>query len=295
MARIQDYPSVTPTSSDNILIVQSTGQGLASVGSTFGAKLDKANPTGTGSLSLNRASGSTVGPYSTTEGYNCTASGNQAHAEGRETIASSTYTHSEGYMTKATGDLGSHAEGNSTESRGRNSHAEGQGTIATHRGQHVHGEYNLLDASTAAATARGNYVEIVGNGASDANRSNARTLDWSGNETLAGGLKVNGNQDVATLLNLSSEYKGASTSADLMAWFVTKCGTMADGVVAIVTINPNYTSDGFLGGSGIQPAIIFRSSSTVFRVAFPCICGQAYYYSNAWHYSKATMANVTPT
>lgn len=209
MARLQDYPTVTPTSSDNILIVQSTGQGLASVGSTFGAKLDKANPTGTGSLSLNRASGSTVGPYSTTEGYNCTASGNQAHAEGRETISSNTYTHSEGYMTKATGDLGSHAEGNSTESRGRNSHAEGQGTIATHRGQHVHGEYNLLDASTAAATARGNYVEIVGNGANDANRSNARTLDWSGNEVLAGGLKVNGSDEVVS--TVYSHYNWANT------------------------------------------------------------------------------------
>lgn len=101
--------------------------------------------------------------------------------------------------------------------------------------------------------------------------------------------------DVATLLNLSRDTKTASTRADLMSWFVTKCGEMPDGSVCIVTINPNYSGDGFLGGTGLQPAIIFRSSSTVFRVAFPIICGQAYYHSNEWHYSKATMTNVTPT
>lgn len=52
MSRLQDFQTVTPTSSDNILIVQSQGQGLASVGSTLGAKMDKANPTGTGTLTM---------------------------------------------------------------------------------------------------------------------------------------------------------------------------------------------------------------------------------------------------
>ena len=45
------------------------------------------------------------------------------------------------------------------------------------------------------------YVEIVGNG-NASTRSNARTLDWSGNETLAGKLTVGAgptnNMDVAT-------------------------------------------------------------------------------------------------
>lgn len=304
MARLQDFQTVTPTSSDKLLVVQSQGQGLV----PYGSKLDSANPTGTGSLSLNRKANTTVGSYSTAEGLNCEASSSYSHAEGQTTTASGYHAHAEGQNTTASGNRShaegqgttaegnyAHAEGRETTASGNESHTEGYGTIANHASQHVFGEYNVADTSTAAATARGNYVEIVGNGTGTNARSNARTLDWSGNEVLAGGLKINGNQDVATLLNLSSEYKGASTSADLMAWFVTKCGTMADGGVAIVTINPNYTSDGFLGGSGIQPAIIFRSSSTVFRVAFPCICGQAYYYSNAWHYSKATMTNVTPT
>lgn len=171
MARLQDFPSVTPTSSDNLLVVQSQGQGLASIGSTLGAKMDKNNPTGTGSLSLNRASGSTVGANSVAVGNGNTASGESSFAEGSGTTSS-----------------------------GRFSHSEGNSTIANHRSQHVFGELNIADASTAAATAKGNYIEIVGNGTNTSNRSNARTLDWNGNEVLAGGLKIHDNQNAATLI-----------------------------------------------------------------------------------------------
>lgn len=41
MARVQDFPTVTPTDSDNLLVVQATGQGLATVGSTLGVKAPK--------------------------------------------------------------------------------------------------------------------------------------------------------------------------------------------------------------------------------------------------------------
>ena len=52
MARLQDFQSVSPSSSDNLLIVQATGQGLASFGSTIGNKAPKsdlASPSITGS------------------------------------------------------------------------------------------------------------------------------------------------------------------------------------------------------------------------------------------------------
>jgi len=39
------------------------------------------------------------------------------------------------------------------------------------------------------------YAEIVGNGVSDYKRSNARALDWNGNEYLNGDLYVNCNAD----------------------------------------------------------------------------------------------------
>ena len=84
----------------------------------------------------------------------------------------------------------SHAEGFAS-TGGVYSHAEGYGTIASRRCHHVFGEYNLEDNATGASgTDRGTYIEVVGNGNTSQQRSNARTLDWSGNEALAGGLTL---------------------------------------------------------------------------------------------------------
>lgn len=135
-------------------------------------KLNVRNGGGTDSLAqgtLNIAEGD----YAHAEGYGCSARGAVAHAEGFQTSAAKGY---------------SHAEGGNTLADGQGSHAEGYNTTATHKSQHVFGEYNVLDPSAAAATERGTYVEIVGNGtsSSDVGRSNARTLDWNGNETIAG-------------------------------------------------------------------------------------------------------------
>lgn len=200
MARLQDFQTVIPAATDNILIVQSTGQGLASVGSTLGAKMDTANPTGTGTMSLNRASGSTVGAYSVAEGLSCTASGQRSHAEGSANTASGLGSHSEGGSNTAGGDY-SHAEGNACVASGLISHAEGQGTIANHLCQHAFGRYNLADTSSALPTAAGNYIEIVGKGATDGTRSNARTLDWTGNETIAGTLTQSSDASLKDVLD----------------------------------------------------------------------------------------------
>ena len=137
------------------------------------------------------------------EGWETTASASCSHAEGRATRAEDSYTHAEGWTTTASGDAahsegsytissggGSHAEGWTTTASGDAAHAEGYGTTANHKSQHVFGEYNIEDPSTATANLRGNYVEIVGNGTGTSARSNARTLDWNGNETLAGSLTL---------------------------------------------------------------------------------------------------------
>ena len=124
------------------------------------------------------------------EGNSTAASGSYSHAEGSDTVASGSCSHAEGYSTTASKDY-THAEGCETTASGLFAHAEGLGTVANHAAQHVFGEYNVADDSSAAATSRGNFAEIVGNGANSHNLSNARTLDWSGNEVLAGGLTVN--------------------------------------------------------------------------------------------------------
>ena len=116
------------------------------------------------------------GAASHAEGYRTTASGQTSHAEGNQTEASSSSSHAEGDNTTASGNS-SHAEGYSTTASGEYSHAEGRTTIAQGNNQHVQGKYNIADTTSA---------HIMGNGSGSSNRSNAHTLDWSGNAWFAG-------------------------------------------------------------------------------------------------------------
>ena len=115
------------------------------------------------------------------EGLQTTASGINSHAEGWVTTASGYASHAEGWETIASGEY-SHAEGYSTKANGKNSHAEGTHTLAFSDNQHVQGKYNIIDTANI-------YAHIVGNGSFSSNgagRSNAHTLDWSGNAWYAG-------------------------------------------------------------------------------------------------------------
>lgn len=134
--------------------------------------------------------------YSHAEGKRATAKGEASHAEGIRTDAEGRASHAEGSVSVAIG-LSAHAEGDSTTAKGNYSHAEGACTWAngdyssTHgffvtaegRCQFAFGRFNIPDPSES-------YVEIVGNGNDRFVKSNARTLDWDGNETLAGKLTV---------------------------------------------------------------------------------------------------------
>lgn len=204
-------------------------------------KMDKTNPTGTGSFSLNRKASTTVGTKSFAEGDDTTASGNYSHAEGRTTTASGSSSHAEGdattasnigahaegYLTTASNTsahaegrettasgYASHSEGFFTTASGYNAHAEGIYTIANHASQHVFGEYNVADTNVSDAAVRGDYVEIVGNGTADNARSNARTLDWNGNEVLAGSVTATGGF-VGDLTGNASSATNASTVNNL--------------------------------------------------------------------------------
>lgn len=122
------------------------------------------------------ASREASGAASHAEGYRTTASGQTSHAEGNQTEASSPSSHAEGDNTTASGNS-SHAEGYCTTASGEYSHAEGRTTIAQGNNQHVQGKYNIADTTSA---------HIMGNGSGSSNRSNAHTLDWSGNAWFAG-------------------------------------------------------------------------------------------------------------
>lgn len=122
-----------------------------------------------------------------------TTLGTKATAEGNNTIASGNYSHAEGQMCVASG---------------VESHSEGFNTTANRRGQHVFGRYNEPERGTPDAYGYGEFVEIVGGGwdyqieEEPPETLNIRTLDWSGNETLAGklilGAAPTANMDAAT-------------------------------------------------------------------------------------------------
>ena len=176
------------------------------------------------------------GDYSHAEGEGSSAEGQSSHAEGSITTASGDCSHSEGMFSTASGAY-SHAEGFRTTASGGNAHAAGNDTIANHRSQNVFGEFNVADDSTAAATARGNYAEIVGNGTSNNARSNARTLDWLGNEWLAGKLTIGnpgtGNNDAVSHGQMAAEKTAAVNALTVLA------STLEAGSSATVTKTVN--------------------------------------------------------
>lgn len=106
------------------------------------------------------------------QGGGTTASGTSSHAEGVATTASGDYSHAEGASTTASGS-NSHAEGAGTTASGTGSHAEGLGTTASSEYQHAQGKFNIEDVNDK-------YADIIGNGTTPADRSNAATISWEG-------------------------------------------------------------------------------------------------------------------
>ena len=142
-----------------------------------------------------------VGNYSVAEGYITTASSAYSHAEGLDSRALSPCAHAEGNNTIADGPF-SHSEGYITQANGYCSHAQNIGAIAKTRSQTAIGEYNEIDTG-GSATIRGDYAVIVGNGSSGS-RSNAATLDWSGNLETAGDITDGSGNVLSAKANTSS-------------------------------------------------------------------------------------------
>ena len=109
-------------------------------------------------IDVGRKAGTSVGSYSTAEGYLVTAAGLYG-------------AHAEGCMTTSSGGYGAHAEGNSTTASGQSSHASGHGTVASGYGQTSLGLFNISYGNTA--------LLIIGNGSSST-RSNAFRVDQNG-------------------------------------------------------------------------------------------------------------------
>ena len=203
-----------------------------------------------------------LGDYSHVEGYNSVAIGKGSHSEGGSSTASSTFAHAEGSMTTASGKY-SHAEGFKTQSKGESSHAEGYGTIANSR-QHVQGKYNIEDTENK-------YTHIVGNGPSDTARSNAHTLDWSGNAWYKGSVYTGGTgQDDANAKKLATEdyvnrNKVSKTSeltndsgflTDIPSDYITETELTAKGYIDNATLFMRNSSKNLVDESALLPGYI---------------------------------------
>ena len=175
------------------------------------------------------------------EGYNTTASGSDSHAEGYNTTASSGGAHAEGRGTTAS-HSGAHAEGGGTTANGNYSHAEGYYTIASVNYSHAEGYYTTASGLYSHAggyytKADGNYMTAIGkyntknsgkafaigNGTSDTARSDAFTVDWTGNIYM--GLRDCTITDSGTALSVT---KGASTLDGLLAQSIIDTFSYAD-------------------------------------------------------------------
>lgn len=231
--------------SGSIIGQNSTAEGIDTISSGLGCHAEGSQTTATAN-------------YSHAEGGGSTASGNYSHAEGRETSATGLGSHAEGYDTTASENY-SHAEGYDTIASGRYAHAEGRSTEANSMSQHVFGEYNISDVGSA--TARGTYVEIVGNGTNSGALSNARTLDWSGNEVLAGKLTVGAaptaNMDVATKKYVDDAIP--TVPAQVSKLYTATCPTAAGTAAKIATLDD---ATGFSLTAGVRVAVTFTYGNT---------------------------------
>lgn len=206
----------------------SHAEGLATTASGTAAHAEGWIADATGDYSHAEGRNTTAsGEYSHTEGHNTTASNTHAHAEGNGTEASGISAHAEGSGAKARGNY-SHAEGRNTIANGEASHVSGaynaEDTYATWPEWVASTEYAVGDKVKVTTTVGNettitgykcktanndasftsskwikdismNYAEIIGNGTDFSTRSNARALDWDGNEYLMGDVYVHANAD----------------------------------------------------------------------------------------------------
>ena len=162
---------------------------------------------------------------------------------GRNLLALGECSHAEGAMSQAIGML-SHAEGQETIASGSISHTEGTGTVAEGNNQHVQGTFNIVDTTS---------VHIVGNGTGANARSNAHTLDTSGNAWFAGDVYVGStsgkNKDLGSKKLATEEYVDTHTPNDSFGTYTSPaddclCAAYSDwnkttDIITIPTTNHN--------------------------------------------------------
>ena len=155
---------------------------------------------------------SAVAAHDHAEGVGTIAHGGSSHAEGWRTEAAGNASHAEGDYTYA-GSFSSHAEGNHTRAYSSYSHAQNKGTIARSEAQTAIGKYNVEDANDT-------YALIIGNGTDNSNRSNALTVDWSGNVEAAGSITgpIDSTDTASDIIDANTSGGWSIVSASAKRW-----------------------------------------------------------------------------
>ena len=149
--------------------------------------IESPNNTASGIYSLATGNSTTAsGIYSLATGSGTEASGAYSTAMGRNTVASGIYTLATGFSTTASGDY-SVATGRGTESSGAYSTAIGFGTESSGFGSVSMGQFNVINAADNATTySATNTAFSIGNGGNDINRSDAFSIKFNGDTSIAG-------------------------------------------------------------------------------------------------------------
>ena len=188
--------------------------------------------------------GNNIGAYSFAEGQDVTASGYVSHAEG--------------FMTTASGSR-SRAGGTASVASGVNANAQNHFTIADQDDQTAVGKYNTANNT-------GNLF-VVGNGTGTSARSDAFTVDTSGNAVVKGALTA-GNIDAgltsATVDTAAGAYQDVSiafhktfAAAPIVVVGFDTTGTQANfGMCCVAVVNGTITTTGFT-------ARVFNADSAV--------------------------------
>lgn len=234
-----------------------TGGTKAATVSDLAEKADAEDPVFTGSMSLNRTSGTSEGARSIALGNNVTASGDDTIAFGKGTVAKYPFDHVFGMYN---------AEALLPDEPFYSSKQYHRGDMVTYyrNGEYVPLLCIIANSSTGSSTPiagewieASRFAEIVGNGSSDSYRTNARTLDWNGNERLRGNLYVGCNVDSSGGKKVATEVEVKNVSGTTPTITGVDNTRYICGEVSTISITP--PSSGIIDvifTSGTTPAVL---------------------------------------
>lgn len=143
------------------------------------------------------------------------------------------------------------SEGNATVADGAHAHSAGDHTIASGDDQMVCGRYNEEDLYDE-------YAAIIGNGTDDEHRSNALTVDWSGNMDLAGRITQAVDSTTATV---------GTAAASIGVNSVRRCGNVVTVTLASIQLASAISNNGYSGTVATVP-VGYRPASNVYGACY---------------------------